>query len=182
MKNPNLYDRFVDELHDMYSAEEQIVKSLPHLIKSAFHEDLKKALTEHLKETKNQVKRLEEIFSLLDLPSKKKHCRGMEGILKEGGEMLSGQTPSSVLDAIIIGSAQKVEHYEIASYGTLCSFAKHLKLPKEVGTLLDDNLQEEGKADKKLTKIADGSFFSPGINQEAIEQPDLEKGEKRKKS
>lgn len=181
MKNQNLYQLFIDELQDMYSSEGQIVKSLPHLIKSAFHENLKKALTEHLEETKNQVKRLEEIFSLLDLSSKKKHCRGMEGILKEGEEPVSRQTPSPILDAMIIASAQKVEHYEIASYGTLCSFAKHLNLQKEVGKLLDENLQEEGIADKKLTKIAEGSFFSIGINEEAVEHVDHEKAERRKK-
>lgn len=183
MKNQNLYQLFVDELQDMYSAEGQIVESLPRLIKSAFHDELKKALTHHLEETKNQVKRLDKVFSLLDLPSKKKHCKGMEGILKEGGELISHKTPSPILDAVIIASAQKVEHYEIASYGTLCSFAKHLDLEKEVGKLLDENLQEEGSADKKLTKIAEGSFFSSGINEEAVVNTvDHEKAKKHKKT
>lgn len=185
MKNQSLYQLFIDEIQDMYSCEVQIIESLPYLIKSAFHEDLKKALTQHLEETKNQVTRLENIFSLLGLPSKKKRCKGMEGILNEGGEVISHKTPSITLDAIIIAAAQKVEHYEIASYGTLCSFAKHLKLQKEVGELLNENLQEEGAADKKLTKIAEGSFFSTGINEEAVEEaeedPDEEIAGSRKK-
>lgn len=169
MKNQNLYQLFIDELQNMYSSEGQLVESLPRLIKSAFHEELKKVLAEHLEETKNQVKRLEKIFFLLDLPSKKKSCKGMEGILKEGGDAISPKTPSPILDAMIIASNQKVEHYEIASYRTLCSFAKHLNLQKEVGKLLDESLQEEDAADKKLTKIAEGSFFSVGVNEEAVE-------------
>jgi ferritin-like metal-binding protein YciE len=169
MRNQNFYQLFVNELQDMYSAEYQITESLPHLIKSAFHSDLKEALTKHLNETEQQVVRLEQVFSLLDLPHKKKLCKGMEGILKEGEELISHKTPSTVLDATIIASVQKVEHYEIASYGTLCSFAKHLNLKSNIGSLLVENLNEELAADKKLTKLADGSFFSPGINEEAVE-------------
>jgi ferritin-like metal-binding protein YciE len=169
MRKQDLYQLFINELEDMYSAEELIVGSLPLLIKGSFHADLKEALHDHLKETKHQVKRLEEVFSLLDLPCRKKLCKGMEGILKEGRELITPQIPSPVLDAVIIGSAQKVEHYEIASYGTLCSFAKHLDLKSEVVDLLKDNLKEEVAADKKLTKIAEGSFLSPGINEEAVE-------------
>jgi ferritin-like metal-binding protein YciE len=169
MKNQDLYHLFINELQDMYSAEELIIEALPHLIKSAFHEDLKEALTHHLKETQNQVKRLQKAFSLLDSPGKKKLCKGMEGILKEGKELISHQASSPVLDAVIIGGAQKVEHYEIASYGTLCSFAKHLNLKGDLIDLLKENLKEEEAADKKLTKIAEGSFFSTGVNEEAVE-------------
>jgi ferritin-like metal-binding protein YciE len=169
MKNPNLNQLFINELQDMYSAEEQIVAALPLLIKSSSHPELKQAFTDHLKETKFQVKRLEKVFSLLDLPYKKRLCKGIQGILKEGEELISHTTASSVLDAFIIGAAQKVEHYEIASYITLCSFAKHLKLGREIIDLLKENLNEESAADKKLTKIAEGSFFSDGINEEALE-------------
>ncbi len=175
MKTKNLYQLFINELQDMYSAEGQIVESLPRLIKSTFHEEVRKALIHHFDETKNQVVRLEKIFSLLALPSIKKPCRGMEGILKEAEELISHTNPSATLDAAIIASAQKVEHYEIASYGTLCSFAKHLNLQKEVSKLLDKNLEEEGMADKKLTKIAEGSFFSTGINEEAVESTGSER-------
>ncbi len=168
MRNQDLYQVFIDELQDMYSAEELITEALPLLTKSSFHTELKDAFRDHLKETKHQVKRLEKIFSLLDLPSKKKLCKGMEGILKEGKELISHKKPSLVLDAVIIGSAQKVEHYEMASYGTLHSFAKHLGLEKEILDLLKESLDEEGAADKKLTKIAEGSFFSTGANEEAV--------------
>lgn len=181
MRNQNLYQLFINELQDMYSAENLIIGSLPHLIKSSFHPDLKEALTNHLNETKHQVARLEKVFSLLDLPCKQKLCRGMEGILKEGAELIFHKTPSIVLDAVIIGAAQKVEHYEIASYGTLCSFAKHLDLAGEIGSLLEENLKEEGAADKKLTKIAEGSFFSAGVNEEAVESTLYATGERKKR-
>jgi ferritin-like metal-binding protein YciE len=144
MTRQNFHQLFVDELQDMYSAENQIIAALPHMIKSAFHSDL---------------------------PCESKHCKGMEGILKEGKELVGHKAPSSIVDAAIISAAQKVEHYEIASYGTLCSFAKHLHLPSEVTSLLNENLDEEGSANKKLTKLADGTFFSSGINKEAVENP-----------
>jgi ferritin-like metal-binding protein YciE len=175
MKNQNLYQLFINELQDVYSAEGLIIEALPRLIKSAFHKDLKEALTHHLDETRHQVVRLQKVFSLLGLPFTKELCKGMEGILKEGEALISHTSPSAILDAAIIASAQKVEHYEIASYGTLCSFAKHLNLQKEIGKLLDENLQEEGMADKKLTKLAEGSFFSTGINEEAVEDTTLER-------
>lgn len=167
MKNQDLKELFIDELGDMYNAENQIIQALPKLIKLATLPDLKKALTDHLKETENQVMRLEEIFQLLDLPITEKTCEGMEGIIKEGDEIVANQSKSPLLDAAIISAAQKVEHYEMASYGTLRSFAKTLKLNKEIIELLQENLDEEGAADKKLTKIADGSLFFEGVNKEA---------------
>ena len=97
-----------------------------------------------------------------------KTCEAMEGILREADEIVQNKTKSPLLDAAIISAAQKVEHYEMASYGTLRSFAKHLDLDSQIGTLLQDTLNEEGAADKKLTKIAEGSFFSSGVNKEAI--------------
>lgn len=169
MRTQDLYQLFIDELHDIYSAEELIVESLPFLIKSAFHEDLRGAFTDHLKETTHQMKRLEKVFSLLDLPPEKKFCKGMDGILREGKERIGRKTASPALDAAIIGGAQKVEHYEIASYGTLCNFAKHLELKSEITKLLAENLKEKESADKKLGKIAKGSFFSLGVNEEAAD-------------
>ncbi|MBA2368259.1 MAG: ferritin-like domain-containing protein [Candidatus Protochlamydia sp.] len=168
-KDPTLYSIFIDELEDMLSCENQIIEALQKMIKLASSEDLIKAFSDHLEETEIQVKRLENIFSLLELPPKEKKCKGMEGILKEGDEMFKGKTKDSLLDAILISAAQKVEHYEIASYGTLRSFASQLDLDKEIVDLIQENLKEEGAADKKLTKIADGSIFSDGINTQAAE-------------
>jgi ferritin-like metal-binding protein YciE len=180
MRNQDLYQLFINELQDMYSAEQLIVESLPFLIKHSFHADLKEAFTHHLQETENQVKRLEQVFALLDLPNRKKLCKGMEGILQEGKELISHKKASPILDAVIIGGAQKVEHYEIASYGTLCSFAKHLDLDTEIIDLLKENLKEETAADKKLTKVAEGTFFSAGVNEEAVETAsDIKAGKKR---
>ncbi len=168
MKNQDFFKLFVDELADMYSAENQIIEALPNLIKLATSQDLKEALTKHLKETEFQAERIEKIFAILDIAPKDEPCKGMEGILKEGDHMVKNKTKSPVLDATIISAAQKVEHYEIASYGTLKEFAKQMSLGSEVINLLQDSLDEEGGANKKLTKIAEGSFFTAGINEEAL--------------
>ncbi len=168
MKNKGLQELFFDELADMYSAENQIVAALPKLIKAASSPELKDALKSHLEETKNQVKRIEKICKILNFPVFEKECEGMKGILEEGDEMVKKQTPSPLLDATIISAAQKVEHYEIASYGTLRTFASELDLGREVVNLLQESLDEEGNANKKLTKIAEGTFFTSGVNEEAI--------------
>ena len=173
MKNQDLHQLFIDELEDMYSSEHQIVHSLPKLIKAASLPDLKEAITNHLKETQNQVKRIERIFSILSITPKEKTCEAMEGLLKEADELVENKAKSPTLDAAIISAAQKVEHYEIASYGTLRSFAKHLDLDSEISELLQETLNEEGNADKKLTKLADGSFFSSGINKNQQRQKQL---------
>lgn len=167
MKNQDLYHLFMDELKDVYSAEKQIIDSLPKLVNLASAPDLKEALKNHLQETKHQVVRLEKIFKLLGEPVKSKKCEGMEGLLGEADEIVKDKSKSVVLDAGIISAAQKVEHYEIASYGTLKSFAKHLDLDSEIVDLLQETLNEEGGADKKLTKIADGSLFTSGVNKKA---------------
>jgi ferritin-like metal-binding protein YciE len=169
MKNQSLRELFVEELADMYSSEHQIIESLPKLIQLASFPDLKEALTKHLKETKDQVTRIEKIFSFIGLPPKEKTCEAMEGLLKEAEELVQDKTKCATLDAAIISAAQKVEHYEMASYGTLRSFAKYLNLESDVIDLLQESLDEEGAADKKLTKIAEGSFFSSGVNKEAAE-------------
>jgi ferritin-like metal-binding protein YciE len=169
MKNQDLHDLFMDELADMYNAEKQIVKALPKLIKLASLPELKEALQKHWNETENQVRRIEKIFHIMGVKPKEITCEGMEGILKEGDELTEGKSKSPALDAAIISASQKVEHYEIASYGTLRSFAKHLGLESQICDLLQDSLDEEGAADKKLTKLADGSFFSSGVNTEAAE-------------
>jgi ferritin-like metal-binding protein YciE len=167
-ENQDLYELFIDELEDMLSCENQIIKALPNLIKLASSKNLREALETHLEETKNQVLRIKKIFSILGFPAKEKTCEGMEGILSEGSAMVKGKSQASILDATIISAAQKVEHYEMASYGTLRSFAKHLELDKEIINLIQENLDEEGAADKKLTKLAEGTIFSEGINAEAV--------------
>lgn len=167
MQNQDLYQLFVDELSDMYSSENQIIESLPGLIKIANLPALREAMTQHLEETKNQVTRIEEICSMLDITPEDMTCKAMEGLLNEAEDIVRNKTKSSLLDAAIISALQKVEHYEIASYGTLRSFAKFLDFDSDIIDLLQDSLDEEGAADKKLTKIAEGTLFSSGINKEA---------------
>ncbi|MDP1880050.1 MAG: ferritin-like domain-containing protein [Parachlamydiaceae bacterium] len=169
MKGQSLYQLFVDELKDMLDAENLLVDSLPKLIKAATFPDLKEAISNHLKETQHQVQRLEKIFSILGIPAKQKPCKAMQGLIKEADELLAHFSKSAVLDAAIISAAQKVEHYEIASYGTLVSFANYLDLDSSIIDLLQEILDEEGAADKKLTKIAEGSLFTSGVNKEAVE-------------
>lgn len=170
MKNQDLYQLFLEELTAMYGAEHLIIESLPNLIKLASLSDLKEALSSHLEETESQAERIEKIFSALDETVEEQTCRGMEGILKEVNKIVQNKAKSPVLDAAIIGAAQKVEHYEIASYGTLRSFANQLDLDSEIINLLQESLNEEAAADKKLTKIAEGSFFSSGVNKEAVDR------------
>ena len=169
MKNQDLQHLFMEELEDMYSSEQQIIQSLPKLILLASLPELKEALTKHLAETEHQISRIEQIFSMLGMSPRENTCEAMEGLLKEAEELTENKTKSPTLDAAIISAAQKVEHYEIASYGTLRSFAKNLGLDSEISDLLQETLNEEGAADKKLTKIADGSIFASGVNKEAAE-------------
>jgi ferritin-like metal-binding protein YciE len=167
MKTQGLNKLFIDELADMYNSEMQITDFLPKLIKLAALSELKNSLTKHLLETKNQAKRIKKIFSILGIPLTQKTCKAMQGLIHEAEDIVRNKTKSPTLDAAIISAAQKIEHYEMASYGTLRSFANHLSLKSEIADLLQENLNEEGAADKKLTKIADGTFFSTGVNSQA---------------
>lgn len=171
-KFQGLQELFIDELEDMLSSENQIIESLPELVKLAELSDLKEALKHHLKETRNQVTRIKQIFSILGLTPKEKTCKAMQGLLKEAEELLSHKVRSAALDAAIIIAAQKVEHYEIASYGCLRSFAKQLGYDSKVSDLLQETLDEEGSADKTLTKIAEGTFFTSGVNKKAVATPE----------
>lgn len=166
MKNQGLFELFLEELENAYSSKKQILRFFPKLVKLATFPELKEALSTHLKKTEKQLERIEKISSLLDQQLKEKKCIGIEGLLKEAA-VLTENKETSVLDAAIISAAQKVKHYEIASYGTLKSFATQMDMNIEVVNLIQDTLNEEKAADKKLTKIAEGTFFSTGVNEEA---------------
>lgn len=169
MKNQGLNKLFMNELKDMYSSENQIIKALPNFIKLATSNELKEALNKHLKETERQVTRVKKIFSLLGVTPTEETCEGMRGIIAEGNEMVTSDPKSPTLDAAIIAACQKIEHYEIATYGTLKNFAKQLDLDSEVVDLVDEILDEEVAADKQLTKIAQGTLFTTGVNQQAAQ-------------
>ncbi len=152
----NLSDLLEHEVKDLYSAEQQLVEALPKMAKAASHPDLKKAFESHLKETKTHVERLEQVAELLDISFKKSEkCQGMEGLVKEGAKMMEEDAEDEVRDAALIGAAQRVEHYEIAGYGTAHYFAQMLG-ETEVAELLAKTLEEEKMADEKLNKIAKG--------------------------
>jgi ferritin-like metal-binding protein YciE len=158
----NMEDLLVQELKDLYSAETQIVKALPKMAKAASSPDLQKAFEDHLEETKNQVQRLEKIFKQLDTGTRGKKCKGMEGLLEEGKEILDEDAEGAVKDAALIGAAQRVEHYEIAAYGTAQAFAKILG-HDDIVRLLEETLEEEKAADTKLNDLAESS-----VNLEAV--------------
>jgi ferritin-like metal-binding protein YciE len=144
---------FVDELKDLYSAEKQITKALPKMVRGATSAELKDAFQSHLDETMGQVTRLEKAFEILGKSPKGKTCVGMKGVLAEGSEMLEDTKKGEVRDAGLISAAQRVEHYEMAGYGSAREFAKLLGL-KEIAGLLEETLAEEKAADKKLTGIS----------------------------
>jgi ferritin-like metal-binding protein YciE len=151
--NP-LEELLVDELKDLYSAENQIIKALPKMAKAAGSPELKRAFERHFEETKRQVERLDQISDQLDLRLSGKKCKGMAGLIEEGSELISEDLDQDALDAGLIGAAQKVEHYEIAAYGTARTHAEMLGYNK-VARLLQQTLNEEGATDKKLTQLAE---------------------------
>jgi len=157
MKLESLHDLFVEELEDLYSAEKMIIKALPKMIEKTSAADLKGALTEHLEETKVQVERLDQIFDQLggdEVDRKGRKCKGVEGIIKENKNFLSEDAEPEVLDAGIIAGAQKIEHYEIAAYGTVRTYATLLG-HNDWTQILEVTLEEEKQADKKLTQLAE---------------------------
>lgn len=151
-----LHDLFLDEIKDLYSAEKQLLKALPKLIKRASSTELSRGLQKHLDQTQQQVTRLEQVFAELSAPARAKKCVGMEGIIEEGEEILEHEGDPDVIDAGIIAAAQKVEHYEISAYGTAVAHAKAMG-HSSVERLLQTTLDEEYEADKKLTAVAEGS-------------------------
>ncbi|MGH9627588.1 MAG: ferritin-like domain-containing protein, partial [Bryobacteraceae bacterium] len=150
----NLRELLVEELKDLYSAEKQIVKALPKIIRGAASEELKAAIIEHLEVTKAQVTRLEEVFGTLGEKPRAKHCKGMEGLLEEGAESLEEEAKGTLRDLQLIGAAQRVEHYEVAAYGTARAMAEKLGMA-QAAELLGETLAEEEQADTKLTEVAE---------------------------
>ena len=153
MPNEGLKELYIDELRDLYSAENQLIKALPKMAKAASSDELRQGFEDHLEQTKEHVARLEQIFEALDESPKGKKCMGMEGLLKEGTEVMGEDFEEAVMDSAIIGAAQRVEHYEIAAYGTAHEFANLLG-ETEAASLLEETLNEEKETDEKLTELA----------------------------
>jgi ferritin-like metal-binding protein YciE len=153
----SLQELLSHELSDLYSAENQLLKALPKMAKAATSPELKAAFEEHLEETKGQVERLDSVFKKLGESPKRMKCKAMEGLIKEGSEIIEMEGDDAVKDAALIAAAQRVEHYEMAGYGCSRTFAQLLGLD-EVADLLQETLDEEGNADKKLTEIAETSI------------------------
>jgi ferritin-like metal-binding protein YciE len=170
-KPGTLHDAFIDELRDTYDAERQITKALPKMIKACTSEELRAAFESHLEETRSQIERLEQVFEMLEEKPRGKHCEGMAGIIEEGKSMMEEDFDEVTMDAVLIASAQRVEHYEMAAYGTLCAWAKDMG-HDDAAELLDQILAEEKATDEKLTTIAEG-----GINQEAASAAHPERAE-----
>ena len=161
-----LRDLLVHELQDIYSAEEQIIAALPKMERAATSEQLKASFRMHLEETQMHKRRLERVFSELGASPGGKPCKGMEGLIKEGEEVIKELADPRVKDAALIGAAQRVEHYEMAAYGTARTFAGELGLDN-IKSTLQQTLDEEGATDKKLTALAEGGMFKEGINAQA---------------
>jgi ferritin-like metal-binding protein YciE len=161
MSLDSLESLFVEELRDIYNGEKQILRALPKMAKAAESAELQQAFTKHLKETEGQVQRLEKIFRELGQAVRGKQCKGIQGIIEEGKEKLEEESEGSVLDAALIASAQKVEHYEIATYGCLRTYAQLLG-HSQAAKLLEQTLAEEEATDKKLTQLGES-----GINEAA---------------
>jgi ferritin-like metal-binding protein YciE len=169
MAADNLHDLFVDELRDIYDAEKQLTKALPKMAKAADSEDLRAAFEEHLEITRMQVNRLEEVFKSLGMAARGKPCEGMKGLIEEGQEKMQELEQGATLDAALIASAQKVEHYEIASYGTLATFAEIMG-QQDAKDLLGQTLDEEKEADEKLTQVAGQINFEAEAEGEGEEE------------
>jgi len=160
---------FEEELKDIYDAEKQLTKALPKLAKKATSEELKEAFKEHLQQTEQHIERLDEVFEQLGLPARGKKCEGMQHLIAEGEEMIQEADDDATRDALMIASAQKVEHYEISSYGTIRTWAGILGKDEVVG-LLEQTLEEEKETDRKLTEIAESVNFEAAEGNEGEEE------------
>lgn len=153
--NESVRQLYIDELRDLYNAETQLVKALPKMAKASSNSELRQGFEEHLRQTSEHVSRLEQIFEMLDEKPTGKKCLGMDGLVKEGAETMKEDYEDAVMDAAIIGAAQRVEHYEIAGYGTVRTLAELLGEDEHV-SLLEQTLEEEKQTDEKLTRLAEG--------------------------
>jgi len=162
MSLDSMEDLFVHELKDLYSAEKQILKALPKMAKKASNQDLKDAFQKHIDQTEHQVERIEKIFESLNGKPRGVKCKSMEGLIEEGKDIMEEKMPESLLDAALIGAAQRVEHYEIAAYGTVRDFARRLGMEEAV-RLLQETLDEEAETDELLTSIAERVNSQPPI-------------------
>jgi len=167
MPNDNLQKLYVDELKDLFSAESQLLKALPKMAKAASSDELRTGFEKHLEQTKVHVQRLEEIFASLDESPKGKKCVGMEGLVKEGSEVIEEGFEDAVLDAGLIGAARRVEHYEMAAYSAVCAFANVLEQTKHA-SLLEKTLAEETQTDQKLADLA--TEINSQANEEGSEE------------
>jgi ferritin-like metal-binding protein YciE len=166
MQLNSLQDVLVEQLGDLYSAEQQLVQALPKVSGAASDDELRTAIDQHLEETRGHVRRLEQIFDQLGTSAPVEKCKGMEGLIVEGEKIISALGDPAAKDAALIAAAQRVEHYEIAAYGTARTLADELG-HDDVETLLNETLDEESAADKKLTQLATGGLLRSGINQQA---------------
>lgn len=162
MKQSNLKELYIDELRDLYSSENQLIKAIPKMAKAANSDDLREGFERHLDQTKEHASRLEQILSAMGEPVKGKKCKGMEGIIAEGGETMDEDFEGALMDAALIAAAQRVEHYEIAAYGTVHAYAL-LMGESESASLLQRTLDEEKETNQKLTDL------SNGINSQAFQ-------------
>jgi ferritin-like metal-binding protein YciE len=171
MKIENLEQLLIEELKDVYDAEKQLVRALPKMAKAANSEELREAFTDHLEQTKTHVQRLEQAFEMLGAKAKGKSCAGMKGLIEEGQEVMDQDATEELLDCALIGAAQRVEHYEIAAYGTARTFAERLG-HDDVAELLQQTLTEEEEADEKLTGISETLLENVEGSAEAEEEED----------
>ncbi len=175
MPNDNLKKLYVDELKDLFSAENQLLKALPKMAKAASSDELRAGFEEHLEQTKGHVQRLENILQSLDESPKGKKCVGMEGLVKEGAEVMAEDLEEAVMDAGLIAAARRVEHYEIAAYGAVSELAKALGETNHA-SLLKQTLEEEQATDEKLTELA------KEINEQASEESSQDNRDESKKT
>jgi ferritin-like metal-binding protein YciE len=168
-----LHDAFIDELRDAYDAERQLTKALPKLAKAATSPKLREAFETHLEETEGQIERLEQVFELFDEKVKGKHCDGIAGIIEEGKSVMDEDFDDATMDACLIASGQRAEHYEMAAYGTLVAWARAMG-HTDAADLLQETLDEEKAADEKLSALAEG-----GINQGAVNTGSSEDDEEK---
>jgi ferritin-like metal-binding protein YciE len=166
MQFQTLTDVFAGQIGDLESAEQQLISALPQMATSASNGELRDAFERHLEETRTHARRLEQVKQHLDVAVPEEECKGMKGLIAEGEEILKATGDPNAKDAALIAAAQRVEHYEIAAYGTARTLAKQLEL-NDAARLLDETLDEESNADSLLTKLATGGMFAAGINEQS---------------